>query len=129
MGEEDGSFTTMSMMTLYIPHMVVEDVVVECVANHETNRDTNIVAAHIIKVPEPTTTTDKISIVSTTSTKEKNDDIGAAFNDAVFDYIDEEEDDDEDYLYFEHNEIDSSHTVEKVDISFELQIDAHEQIA
>jgi len=33
----------MSMMTLYIPTMeVVEDVVVECVANHETNRDTNI---------------------------------------------------------------------------------------
>jgi len=128
--EEDGSFTTMSMMTLYIPHMeTVEDVVVECVANHETNRDTNIVAAHIIKVPEPSTTTDKISMVSTTSTKEKIDDTGAAFNDAVFDYNDEEEDDDEDYLYFEHNEIDSSHTVEKVDIPFELQIDAHEQIA
>ena len=45
-------------------------------------------------------------MVSTTSTKEKIDDTGAAFNDAVFDYNDEEEDDD---LYFEHNEIDYSH--------------------
>ena len=50
--EADGSFTTMSMMTLYIPAMeLVEDVVVECVANHETNRDTNIAAIHVIKVP------------------------------------------------------------------------------
>ena len=50
--EKDGSFVTMSTMNLFIPDTEhTEDVVVECVANHETNRDTNIVAAHIIKVP------------------------------------------------------------------------------
>ena len=38
--------------------------------------------------------------------EEKIDYTGYAFNDAVFDYNDEEEDDD---LYFEHNEIDYSH--------------------
>jgi len=126
----------MSMMTLYIPAMeLVEDVVVECVANHETNRDTNIAAIHVIKVPQPTTTTtttEKVTTASTstsTTTTEKIDDPSDDFNDAVFDYNDEEEDDDEDYLYFDHNEIDASHTVEKIDIPFELQIDAHEQVA
>ena len=49
--EEDGSFTTMSMMTLYIPHMeAVEDVVVECVAKHDTLLHEDIAAVHVIKV-------------------------------------------------------------------------------
>ena len=78
---------------------------------------------------EPTTTAGKVSSSSTSTTTEKIDDTRVDLNDAVFDYNDEEEDDDEHYLYFDHNEIDASHAVEKVDIPFELQIDAHEQIA
>ena len=49
--EEDGSFVTRSSMSLYIPDTeVAEDVVVECVAKHDTLLHEDIAAVHVIKV-------------------------------------------------------------------------------
>ena len=49
--EEDGSFVTRSSMSLYIPDTeVAEDVVVECVAKHDTLLHEDIATVHVIKV-------------------------------------------------------------------------------
>jgi len=49
--EEDGSFKTLSSMSLYVPESAEEDVVVECVAKHQTlDVESNIAAIHIIKI-------------------------------------------------------------------------------
>ena len=49
--EKDGSFVTMSTMNLFIPDTEhAEDVVVECVAKHDTLLHEDIAAVHIIKV-------------------------------------------------------------------------------
>ena len=49
--EKDGSFVTMSTMNLFIPDTEhAEDVVVECVAKHDTLLHEDIAAVHVIKV-------------------------------------------------------------------------------
>ena len=49
--EPDASFVTMTTMSLYVPdESAGEDIVVQCVARHETLEDDNIAAVHIIRV-------------------------------------------------------------------------------
>jgi len=68
--EEDGSFKTLSSMSLYVPESAEEDVVVECVAKHHTlDVESNIAAIHIIKIEAPTTSTATTSTSSMTTTR------------------------------------------------------------
>merc|ERR1719270_283595 len=58
-------------MSLYVPESAEEDVVVECVAKHQTlDAESNIAAIHIIKIEAPTTSTSTSTSTTTTTTEE-----------------------------------------------------------
>lgn len=96
--EKDGSFVTMSTMNLFIPDTEhAEDVVVECVAKHDTLLHEDIAAVHVIKVSNSRTT-------ATTTTERDAVDSLIDVNEDEYSY----EEEDEEYYEEAYNEVENT---------------------